>query len=444
MVAIAVEPQVWRPNSVQQVRFLSSPADEALFGGAAGPGKTDCLLMEALRQIAHPLYRAILFRRVFPSLEAADGLIDRSLRWYPGYGGKYNHSKHVWTFPSGSRIYFGHMQHEKDMYTYQGAQFAFIAFDELTEFLEKMYLYMFTRNRVPADSGLRVYMRAATNPGRIGHAWVKTRFIVRDIVNRMRWFARVDEEDTEVERDHPDARSRAFYPALMTDNPHLSPEYVRNINLLADPVERAQLAAGDWDAQHTEGLVYDNWSSTENITTEADYNPDKPVFWACDDGYVYGDGPGHANYHPRVILFIQNNELGGPNIFDEIVVCEELHDTTIETGLEKSYRRPEMAYLNGSHAMFRGRLTANSIPTMIGNHLVVEGIRNVRRLICDGKGVRVLKVHPRCENLIYEMGNYRRDPREKAKGGEIVPVDMDNHCQEALRHLAWKKYPRSQ
>jgi hypothetical protein len=398
--------------------------------------------MEGLRQIAHPLYRGILFRRIFTSLEAADGLIDRSLRWYPSYGGTYNASKHMWLFSSGARIYFGHMQYPKDMYVYQGSQFAFVGFDELTEFEQAMYLYMFTRNRAPANSGLRVYMRAATNPGNVGHAWVKQRFITRDIINQLRWFARVGEEDVEVEPDHPDAKSRAFYPALMSDNPNLAPEYIRNVNLLADPVERARLAAGDWDIQHTEGLVYDNWSSLENITSEAEYDPEKPLFWACDDGYVYGDGPGSANYHPRVVLFIQNNHLGGPDVIDEYIATEETHDTTIQAALEKGYKRPEMAYLNGAHAMFRGEMTKKSIPTMITNHRVVEGIKNVRALILDGNGVRCLRVNPRCDNFNYEMANYRRNPKDKAKEGELLPMQVDDHCMEAIRHISWKKYRR--
>lgn len=443
MVAVATFEQapVWRPHSGQQEAFLSDPADEALFGGAAGPGKTECLLMEALRQVGHPLYRAILFRRSFPQLEAADGLIDRSLRWYPGLGGEYNGAKHFWTFPSGARIYFGHMQYEASKLLYQGSQFAFIAFDELTEFLKSQYLYMFSRNRAKRGSGLRVYMRGATNPGNVGHAWVKKRFIVRDIVNRMRYFARVDEEDVEVEADHDDAKSRVFYPARMSDNPSLDEVYIRNINLNPDAVERARLSEGDWDAEHTEGRIYQNWSSLENVTTDAEYNPDRSLWWACDDGYVYGDGPGYANYHPRVILFMQDNELGGVNIFDEYVVCEETHEQSINAALGMDYARPSLAWVDGSAAMFRGELSRMSIPNANGTHPVSEGIKNVRRFVMDGNGVRLLKVHPRCTNVIFEMSEYRADPN-KSKAGELVPLKVSDHAQDTLRYGLWQKRTR--
>src|SRR5690349_6763753 len=106
MIATTPNLDEWRPHAGQQIKFLSSSAFEALFGGSAGPGKSDCLVMEASRQIDNPRYNGILFRRTFTRLEGADGLIARSERWYPGYGGRYNAQKHFWKFPSGARIYF--------------------------------------------------------------------------------------------------------------------------------------------------------------------------------------------------------------------------------------------------------------------------------------------------------------------------------------------------
>jgi hypothetical protein len=435
---VTLAPVVWNPHPGQQWRFLQSNADEALFGGAAGPGKTECLLMEGLRQIANPAYRAIIFRRIFPSLEAADGLIDRSLRFYPSYGGRYNGSKHVWIFPTGARIYFGHMQYEKDKHKYQGAQFSYIGFDELTEFSEDQYLYMFSRNRAAVGTGLRCYIRSATNPGNIGHAWVKRRFVTRDIVNQKKYFAILDGEDVECLPDHPHAVSRAYYPAVVSDNPSISEDYIRNLNALSDPVEKARLLSGDWDAEHTEGRVYPNWG-TENITSDADYNPDKPINWGCDDGYVHGKGPGHVSYHPRVILFWQDNELGGINIFNEMYVTGEDHAATIDRALEMGYPRPRLVWVDGSAAMFRGELSKAGIHNANGTHIVVEGIRNVRNMICDGNGVRLIRVHPRCQSFIYEMGVYRTDPNDRNKAGEPLPLKVDDHGPDTLRYIAWHK-----
>jgi hypothetical protein len=248
--------QVWRPHPGAQERFLATPAFEALFGGAAGPGKTDCLLMEALRQIEHPRYNGILFRRTFPMLDAADGLIARSKRWYPGFGATYNESKHVWAFPSGAHIYFGHLQYEADLEDHQSAQYQFIGFDELTQFTERMYLYMFSRCWADVGSGLRCYIRGATNPGGIGHIWVKGRFVTAGVLNRLGYFARVDDQDTRVDKTHPDALSRVFIPARHLDNPVTSAQYA----------VRLRLEDGDWDAEYKDG-IYDNWS-VQNISSD--------------------------------------------------------------------------------------------------------------------------------------------------------------------------------
>lgn len=446
---------VWKPHPGQQIRFLSSPAFEALFGGQAGPGKTDCLVVEALRQVDHPRYNGILFRRTFNRLEGADGLIARSERWYPAFGGKYNASKHYWRFPSGARIYFGHMQHEWDKQQYQGAQFAYVGFDELTEFEESQYMYLFTRTRVPADSGLRAYVRAATNPGNDGHTWVKRRFITTDIVNKLKYFALIDEVDTVVERSHPDALSRAFYPAKMSDNPSVDPNYRRRILLNPDPVERARLLDGDWDMTSKAGRVYPNWSY-ENISEAADYHDGWDMVWGVDDGYAEGRGPGTESYHPRVILIGQYTPVGGLNIFYEYYRTGEssykksIHEVlSAPVGLPDPYNpdtfrppagaypEPEAAYIDSSAAMFKGALWENDVYTVGATHPVSEGIKNLRRLIHDGNGVRLLMVHPRCQNLIYEMAAYRQAESNIAQLGEPKPLKLDDHGPDTLRYMAY-------
>lgn len=465
----------WYPHPGQQTKFLSSPAFEALFGGAAGPGKTECLVREPLRQIWHPLYTAIILRRTFKNLGLARGVIQRSLECYPAYGGIYNSQEHYWRFPSGARIYFGHMQHTKDMLDYQTSEFCGVFWDELTEFEEEQYLYLFTRCRVPGGATepirirgrwylpLRAYVRGATNPGNLGHRWVKKRFITRDIINCIRYFARVENEsgeliDTQVPRDHvnekgkPDALSRAFYPARLSDNPSADPNYQMRIQATGDSVRIAQLIEGDWDAQYRDGLIYDTWSSTENVTSEAEYNPDLPVYWACDDGYVFGDGPGYINYHPRVVLFVQENTIGGLNIFDEYLATGENHAETLrhlllppdgsetEQGFRwHQYRRPEAAYMPSEAALFRGELHKLGITTLNSTHRVSEGIKSVRQLILVDGGMRPLRVHPRCTNVIYEFTEYRSDPKGRADTGEVVPMKLDDHTMDAFRYLAFKR-----
>ena len=165
---------VWTPQP-RQAAFMARFEDEALYGGAAGGGKSDCALAESLRQVHIPYYRGLILRKTYPQLSE---LTDRSAELfraaYPG--AKYNDSKHVWVFPSGAKIYFGSLQHTDDRLNYQGKRYDFIDFDELTQFTWDEYSYLFSRNR-PNGAGTRCYMRAQANPGGIGHGWVKQRFI---------------------------------------------------------------------------------------------------------------------------------------------------------------------------------------------------------------------------------------------------------------------------
>lgn len=182
------------------------------------------------------------------------------------------------------------------------------------------------------------------------------------------------------------------------------------------------------------GAVYDNFSTDDggNVTTDAEYNPDLPTAWWIDDGYVYGEGPGTASYHPRVLLLAQYTAIGGVNVFAEYVRCGELSEVSIANVLAMPYNRPDIAYIDSSAAELKGRLWSVGIQTMGATHRVEEGIKNVRRLICDGQGVRLLRFHPRCVNTISSMQKYRYDTRSTA--AEPKPLKLDENEADAVRY----------
>lgn len=231
---------VWKPQP-KQMQAMQNPVYELCYGGAAGGGKSDYLLIEALRQVNIPHYRAIIFRKTVPQLSE---LIDRSIELYKSAYPKatFNGSKLFWTFPSGAKIYFGHMQHARDKIKYQGKRYDFIGFDELTHFTYEEYSYMFSRNR-PGGPGTRTYIRSTCNPGGIGHGWVKERFIQgKEPYKRYRVTIVIN--GVEYTRD------RAFIPSSVFDNKILlenDPNYVANLGLLPE-AERKALLYGDWDS----------------------------------------------------------------------------------------------------------------------------------------------------------------------------------------------------
>ena len=253
------EPYAWRPNSVPQNRFLASRAGEALYGGAAGGGKSAAQLACPLRWIHNGHFRGLYLRREATYLGDA---IDKSESLYPLLGGRLVRTPRVmWTFPSGATIWFNHCEHEKHIRNYDSFEFSLVLFDELTHFTEKMYLGIRARLR-GTDPTLPYWSRAGTNPGGEGHDWVFRRFSPwldrrpeykgpRAGYGERLWF----KGDDLVAAGTPKSVSRTFIPALATDNPAVNEEYQGNL-LQLDQVRRKQLADGDWLVKPAAGMYF--------------------------------------------------------------------------------------------------------------------------------------------------------------------------------------------
>jgi predicted phage terminase large subunit-like protein len=211
------------PSLTQRV-FLRTYALEALFGGAAGGGKSSALLMSALQYVDVPNYSAILFRKTFADLSLPGALMDRARDWLaPQDDVHWNANSYVFTFPSGARISFGYLNNVNDYLRYKGAEFQFIGMDEVTEIREQDYRYLFSRLRRPSSGPLSqvpLRMRSASNPA---PNWGRQRFIVEG-----------------------QEQNRIFVPSRLTDNPGIDAESYRQALQTLDPIERRRLESGDW------------------------------------------------------------------------------------------------------------------------------------------------------------------------------------------------------
>lgn len=280
---------VYLPHPGPQYAFLSSTADEVLYGGAAGGGKTFALMVFPLHFVDTPGFRGLLLRRTFPELERS--IIVRSHDLYRPLGARYSEQRKAWRFPSGAVIEFGYLDRDQDVAKYQSAEYQYIGFDELTHFTEYQFDYMRSRLRSGMMS-MPCYLRAGTNPGGVGHVWAKARFIDTCPPGEILRFARVYGDDGEqieirLEHDqhqHQSSFTRQFIPARVQDNltiMHNDPNYIDRLNNMSD-LQRRMLLLGDWDVYA--GQMFSMWRKAVHVVPPRKPAKDDYKFVSIDYG----------------------------------------------------------------------------------------------------------------------------------------------------------------
>lgn len=283
-----------RAQKGAQTNFLDSLADIAIYGGAAGGGKTVGLLFEPLKWIGIVNFAGVIFRRETPQINKEGGLWDTSERFYPLMGGHGSQHGLRWTFVihedndqrkkiiGYSTISFAHLQLERDKLNWQGTAIPYIGFDELPHFTESQFFYLMSRNR--SSTGIPGYIRATCNPdpdswvARFIAWWIddKTGYAIPERAGVLRWFLRINDKlvwaDSagelleiysfkELPPEHPTQprpKSVTFIPAKITDNAILmreDPSYLSNL-MAQTAVDRARLLDGNWKMRATAGTCF--------------------------------------------------------------------------------------------------------------------------------------------------------------------------------------------
>lgn len=279
MISISYQP------TPKQAMFHASCANEVLYGGAAGGGKTKAMIMDALfRCLENPGTTAAIFRRTYQELEDTD--IKEAMSSYPKELASYNGSRHEFKLVNGSKILFRHCAHEEDRFNYAGIEIQFLYFDELTSFEQTVYDFLKTRLRAKKSLGVVPIVRSASNPGNIGHGWVKKMFVDAGP------YMSIQEQTVYSEALHKAKTIRTQYiPALATENPFITEDYIFQLEMKPEALKRA-LLNGDWDS--FEGQVFTEFTNDPahyqdrrwtHVIEPFEIPPSWPRYMSFDHGY---------------------------------------------------------------------------------------------------------------------------------------------------------------
>lgn len=285
----AAQDVVFKPNPGPQTMFLAASEREVLYGGAAGGGKSYAMLADPLHGLNNPNFSGLLVRHTTEELRE---LIQKSQELYPRAipGIKWSERKSSWISPRGGRLWMSYLDKDMDVTRYQGQAFNWIGFDELTQWPTPFaWDYMRSRLRSAHSAELGLYMRATTNPGGAGHAWVKKMFIDPAPYGKAFWATNIETgEEIRFPAGHSKAGQplfkRRFIPASLFDNPYLAETGDYEAMLLSMPEhQRKQLLEGNWDVN--EGAAFPEFSRAVHVTEPFEIPQQWVKFRACDYGY---------------------------------------------------------------------------------------------------------------------------------------------------------------
>jgi hypothetical protein len=388
---------VWKPHPGFQELATSMHADELLIGGAAGPGKTDCLIYGSLAEIDHPATRVLFLRRTFGELRE---VMDRTLTVFPQLGGTWRESEKRWRFPSGATFEFGYCETFADATRYQGQEYTRINFDELGQIQdERIVDFLLTRLRTTDETyPVRPMFAASANPGGAGHAMLKRRYVDPTV------------KGTALYIDPNSGLSRAFIPGKVTDNPSIRPEYIQRLMGLP-AIMRRQLLDGDWEAGA--GAALDELDEPTHLMPAFQI----PLHWPRYAGFDWGFR------HPWWFIAATIDPDGNIYIYD-CIWGRTMLPGDIAQAIQERYEGQVWQHIAAGHDVFHSRRaieenTPTIAETFLNYDLILEkanihrvlGLNNCRALLAwrtiDRGSAGIPRVRffdtPRCRKLVSEL-----------------------------------------
>ncbi|MBO4898447.1 MAG: terminase family protein [Clostridia bacterium] len=396
----------------KQKQFIDADCDEVLYGGAAGGGKSFGQIVDAfLCALKYEGIKQLILRTSFPELERS--LILTAQEIIPKTLCSYNAAKHRMTFKNGSVIEFGYLSNDSAVTQYQSAEYDIIRFDELTHFSEYQYMYM--QSRIRGVNNFPKQIKSSTNPGSVGHAWVKERFI--DIAP--------PGEPVKI-----GGRTRVFIPAKLTDNGFLmesDPEYMKRLEALPENEKKA-LLYGDWDI--FEGQFFPEFSRDEHVVSPFPL----PKYYKRFASLDYG-------LDMTACLLYAVSDLG------EVFVYRELYETGLTLSeaaakIKEMCENENISYIAASPDLWNRRQDTGFSGIEIMARAGLSGLARadnrripgwrVLREYLRGSGGRKIRIFSTCRNLCRTLPALTFD-----KSGNGDASDMPHeitHAPESLRY----------
>lgn len=429
-------PQViWSP-SPKQALALACPVFELFYGGARFGGKSDYLLADFLDGIQYGQdHKGVLFRRTYAELEE---LIFRSRQIYPRLGAEYQETKRQWVFPQGSLLKLRFLEADKDVHRYQGHQYTWIGFDELTNWpTDYPYTYLFSCARSP--QGLPVRVRASGNPGSVGHAWVKGRFI----------------DVTRAYQVYPDPQTglkRVFIPSTLDDNAYAKndPEYEGRLKSLPAHLYRAH-RFGDWDV--FVGQVF-NWQTIHHVVKPLPIPDWASIYMTMDWGFgaPFSVGWWWSDSDGRLYRFSEwygwNSEINKGLRLTDRQIAQGIKEREEKQGFNKRsitrlagpdcfQRRPN--YQGGGQGPSTADIFAEEglklLPGDASRILKIRQFHERLRIPEDGKSAPMLQIYDTCTQFIRTIPNLVVDPSNPE---DLDTKGEDHIYDEACHVLMWR------
>jgi hypothetical protein len=322
MVVQAPQVEIIEPQAGSQWEFVSSSATECAMLGKAGGGKSYALALDFLYNIQYAEHNGLLLRRTYKDLE---DIIAKTHRIYPALGATYSEQKHCWTFPSGAKLWLGYLDHDKDVFRYDGWELSWVGIDEVNQFTKMVVMFLMTRLRC-SNPHIRKAMRytGIPNPNAVGTAWVWDRFPQSLAEGEIGYFTTLNNKDIRVEAGQGVSRqwffSRREENRALMDN---DKEYELNLSLLPDRLKKAYKEGLLETYDDPDRLILSEWWDA-SVNGKNAYKPGPKAFGMDyaeqgEDQSVNVEGQGNRPYrvlewdympHPEMARYIRDEIFG--------------------------------------------------------------------------------------------------------------------------------------